>query len=119
MAMSTITIEFQNATLTTSSSQILISNGNFALDSVSALSLSGTISFSALYMTSGAINFNVESGTTFTASVVAPVSAPGGAPAIEVTNFAGVVTVTWPTSEGLQSQMVMSGDPLTLNGFAN
>jgi hypothetical protein len=119
MAMSTITINFENTSLTTTTSQILINNGNFALDTTSALTMSGTISFSALYVTSGAINFNVESGTTFNASVVTPVNAPGGAPSIEVTNFAGTVTVTWPTAQGLQTQTVMSGDPITLNGFAN
>jgi hypothetical protein len=119
MAMSTITIDFQDATLMTTSSQILIGNGNFALDPVSALSMSGTISFSSLYIASGAISFNVDSGTTFTASVTVPVSAPGGAPTIEVANFAGVVTATWPTFEGLQTEIVSSGDPLTLNGFAN
>ena len=119
MAMSTITINFQNATLTTTTSQVIITNGNFALDTTSALSMAGTINFSSLYVTSGAINFNVESGTSFTAAVVTPVNAPGGSPTIEVTNFAGTVTVTWPTSTGLQTQTVMSGDPITLNGFAN
>ena len=119
MAMSTITINFENAELTTSTSQIIITNGNFALDATSALSMSGTISFNSLYVTSGAINFNVDSGTMFTASVVTPVSAPGGAPSLEITNFAGMVTVTWPTDQGLQTQIVMSGDPITLNGFAN
>jgi hypothetical protein len=79
----------------------------------------GTISFGALYVTSGAINFNVEAGRTFNAAVVVPVDAPGGAPTIEVTNFAGSATVTWPTSSGLRIEMLVSGDPLTLNGFAN
>ena len=119
MALSTITINFQDATLTTTTSQILIGSGNFALDTTSALSMMGTINFSSLYVTSGAINVNVESGTMFTATVMVPVNAPGGAPSITVTNFAGTVTVTWPTSEGLQTQTIMSGDPITLNGFAN
>lgn len=114
---SPITINYQNATLTTTTSQVLVGAGTFALDTSSALSMSGTISFSSLYITSGAINFNVESGTQFTASIVAPVTAPGGAPTLEITNFAGTVTVTWPTSTGLQTQTVMSGDPITLNGF--
>lgn len=119
MAMSTITINFQNVALTTSTSQILITNGTFALDTTSALSMAGTINFTALYVTSGAINFNVESGTTFHATVGAPVDAAGGAPTLAVTNFSGTVTVTWPTSSGLQTQALMSGDPITLNGFAN
>lgn len=121
MAMSTITINFQNATLTTTTSQILITNGTFALDTTSSLSMSGTISFTSLYITAGAINFNVESGTSFTAAVVTPVhpTSTSNAPTLEVTNFAGTVTVTWPTPNSLQTQTVMSGDPITLNNFAS
>ncbi|PTS76782.1 hypothetical protein DBR17_14215 [Sphingomonas sp. HMWF008] len=122
MAMSTITINFQNATLTSTSSSITVSDGSFALDTTSALSMSGTISFSSLYVTSGAINFNVESGTTFNAQITAPLSAPGAPsapPSIEITNFAGTVTVTWPTATGLQTQQIMSSDALTLSGYQN
>lgn len=118
MAMSTITINYQNATLTTTTSQVIITGGNFALDTTSALTMSGTINFTSLYITSGAINFNVESGTQFAATLGAPVSTSNGAsPTLEVTNFSGTVTVTWPTASGLQTQTVMSGDPITLNGF--
>ncbi len=119
MAMSTITINFQNATLTSTSSSITVSDGTFSLDTTSALSMSGTISFSSLYVTSGAINFNVESGTTFNAQITAPLSAPSGPPSIEITNFAGTVTVTWPTATGLQTQQIMSSDALTLSGYQN
>ena len=117
MAMTPITINFQNAVVTAATLQILVSNGSFELDTVSGLSISGTIGFSSLYITTGGINFNVQSGTSFMASVVVPVSAPGGAPVLEITNFAGTVTVTWPTASGLEAQVVMSGDPITLNGF--
>jgi hypothetical protein len=119
MAMSTITINFENTTLTTSTSQVLVTGGTFALDTTSALSMSGTISFAALYITSAAINFNVSSGTSFSGQLVAPLKASGSAPSIEITNFAGTVTVTWPTAQGLQTQTVMSGDPITLNGYAS
>ncbi len=119
MAMSMITINFQNTTLTTTTSQILVQNGSFALDTTSALSMSGTLPFSSLYITSGAINFNVESGTSFAANIMVPLNAPGGAPVLEITNFAGTVIVTWPTAMGLQTRTLMSGDPITLNGFVN
>jgi len=117
--MNSITINFQNANLTTTTSQIIVTNGNFAIEASEALSMTGTINFSSIYITSGAVNFNVESGTSFNATVVVPVSASGGAPTIEVTNFAGSVVVTWPTSDGLQTQTLMAGDPITLDGFAN
>ena len=117
--MSTITINFQNAVVTMTTLQILISHGSFGLDASNDLSISGTISFSSLYITTGGINFNVDSGTSFTGSVVVPVSATGGAPVLEVANFAGAVTVTWPTANGLETEAVMSGDPITLAGFVS
>lgn len=115
----TITVNFQNAELTTTSLQIIIGGGGaFCLGRTSALSMAGTISFDALYVTSGAMNFNVQSGTTFNASVVIPVESQGSATTLAVTNFAGTVTVTWPTDTGLETQTMMSGDPTTLSGLA-
>lgn len=119
MPMSSITINFQNATLTFVNTTITITDGNFELDTMSALSISGTIAFDSLYLTSNAINFNVETGTTFNAQVAVPVSASSGAPSIEITNFAGTVTVTWPTATGLETQVIMPDSPLTLNGFVD
>lgn len=114
----TITVNFQNAEFTTTSSQIIIGGGGaFCLARTSALSMAGTISFDALYVTSGAMYFNVQSGTTFNGSVVIPIESQGSA-TLEVTNFAGIVTVTWPTDTGLETQTMMSGDPITLSGLA-
>jgi hypothetical protein len=71
-------------------------------------------------VTSDAVNFNVEPGTTFDAAVTVPVESEGPeAPAVEVTNFSGTVTVTWPTDVGLQTQVVIPGDPLTLFGLSS
>jgi hypothetical protein len=114
----TITVNFQNAELTTTSSQIIIDGGGaFCLERTSALSMAGTIAFDALYVTSGAMTFNVQSGTTFNGSVVIPIESQGFA-TLAVTNFAGTVTVTWPTDTGLETQTMMSGDPITLSGLA-
>jgi hypothetical protein len=117
----TITFNFQNTALTTTTSQILITGpASFGLGQTAALSFSGTISFNSLYMTRDALNFNVEPGTIFNAAVVVPIESEGsGSPAVEVTNFAGTVTVTWPTDVGLQTQIVLPGDPLTLFGVAS
>lgn len=119
MALSTITINFQNVVLTTGTLQILISNGSFALDPVSALSMSGTTAFSSMYVTAGAINSNVQSGTAFNATVTVAVSATGSAPVLEVGNFSGTVTVTWPTSSGLSTKPVTPRTPITLDGFVD
>lgn len=117
MALATIDINFINATLTSTTSQILIGAGSFALDTVSALSVSGTVSFNSLYLTSGALTFEAPAGTSFDCSIILPLEAGAGAPTLEITNFAGTATVTWPTASGLQTQTVTPGDPITLNGF--
>jgi hypothetical protein len=117
----TITFDFENTVLTTTTSQILISGpASFCLAQTAALTFSGTISFTSLFMTRDALDFNVESGTTFNAAVVVPVESEGaGSPSVEVTNFTGTVTVTWPTDTGFQTQTVLAGDPLTLVGLAS
>lgn len=123
MALSTITIDFQDATLTSTTSSITITDGSFELDTVSALAMSGTIAFNSLSITSGAISFDVAAGTTFNAQVSAPISAPsgmpGGAPRIEITNFAGTVTVSWPTAYGIETQQILSNDILSLSDFVS
>ena len=115
--MNTITINFQNASLTSTMSSIIITNGSIGLSAYDALSVSGTVSFSSLYITTGAINFNVDSGTAFNASLVVPVSPNAGDPTLEITNFQGMVMVMWPTANGPQAQDLMSGDPITLTGY--
>lgn len=117
--MASITVNFSNATLSSTTSSILLTGGSYGLAVADALSISGTVTFSSMYITTGAISFNVASGTSFNAQVEANVSsaAAGTPPAIEVTNFSGTVTVTWPTATGPQTQTLESGNPLTLSGY--
>lgn len=103
MSANTVTINFNNATLTSTSSQITVTGGSFCLSANDPLSMAGTVSFSSLYVTSGAVDFNVQPGTKFTAQIVLPVATSGGTPLITVSNFSGTVTVTWPTPTGLQT----------------
>jgi len=118
MAMSTITINFQNASLVTGAIAITVSNGSFALDVASAFTIWGTVDFSSLYVTPDAINFNVAAAT-IDAEICIPLSAPGGSPNISVSDFTGTVTATWPTSTGVVTQPLLSGDMVTLSGFVN
>jgi hypothetical protein len=118
--MGSINIIYQDATLTSSSSRIAIQNGSFDLTPADALSISGSVMFNSLYMTAGAMTFNVESGTVFYAAIDLPVSrsSRSGDPEVVVTNFLGSVTLTWPTASGPESQSLGSGDPITLTGYA-
>jgi hypothetical protein len=117
--MTQITINFSNVTLFSTNSSIQLTGGTYGLDVSEGLSISGTVSFSSMYVTTGAISFNVTSGTAFNAQVEAKVtsSTAGTPPSIEVTNFSGTVTVTWPTATGPQTQTIESGNPMTLSGY--
>lgn len=117
--MTQITINFSNVTLSSTNSSIQLTGGAYALDVAEGLSISGTVTFSSMYVTTGAISFNVTSGTAFNAAVQAKVTSntAGTAPQIEVTNFTGTVTVTWPTQTGPQTQTLESGNPMTLSGY--
>lgn len=86
--MTQITINYSNVTLSSTTSSIQLSGGTFDLDVVEGLSISGTVTFSSMYVTTGAIAFNVTSGTAFNAQVEAAVKSntAGQAPTIEVTN---------------------------------
>lgn len=117
--MTQITINFSNVALSSTNSAIQLTDGEFELDVAEGLSISGTLTFSSMYVTTGEISFDVTSGAAFDAAVEAKVvsDTPGTAPSIEVTNFIGTVTVTWPTSTGPETQTLESGAPLTLDGY--
>jgi hypothetical protein len=105
---------------TTNTVQFLVTGpAAWSLSSVSALSIAGTISLTSFYATRNALNMNLEPGSSLNMSVSIPIELQGlEAPAVEVTNLAGTITVTWPTNEGLQTQALVAGDPITLYGLA-
>lgn len=115
-----ITLYFNNTNLTSTTMSILVNNAVYTLESQTQMVMTGSIAFSALYMTTGMISFSVPSGTTFTGSITVVVSQTGAGspPTIEVTNFAGQVSVQWPVSSGPpQTQYLTSGEPMTLSNF--
>ncbi len=119
--MPNITISFQNATLTSSTTSIELVGATYALQTSVAVSLSGTVTFSSFTLYAAAMNFNVASGTVFTAQVTTPISVTSSTttPSIEVTNFSGTVQVTWPTATGSQTQAATSGEALFLSNISS
>jgi hypothetical protein len=116
-----ITVSFQNAQLTSSTTSILLQGATYVLQTSNAISLAGTVTFSSFTLFSAAMNFNVTSGTAFNAQVTTPINVtdPSTTPSIEVTNFSGTVQVTWPTPTGSQTQALTSGEPLFLSNIAS
>lgn len=117
--MASITINFTNATLSSTNTSLQLTDGTYGLDVADALSVSGTVTFTSMYVTTGAISFNVASGTSFNAQVEAMVASTnaGTPPSIEVTNFTGTVTVSWPTAQGIKTEQLTSSNSLTLSGY--
>jgi hypothetical protein len=105
---------------TTTAVQFLISGAAaWSLSSVDALSINGTFPISSLYATRNALNLGLSPGSALNCAITVPVEAQAAeAPWVEVTNLTGTITVTWPTDTGLQTQVLVAGNPLTLYGLA-
>ncbi|HXC55139.1 MAG TPA: hypothetical protein VNU97_07585 [Rhizomicrobium sp.] len=116
-----ITIQYQNATFTTTAASIVIGNGTCVLGSNSYFSMSGTFTFSTLNVSSGLISIdNTSPGIAANGTVTIPLSAPGGAPTITANNFSGTAIVTWPTTnQGPQNEQLTPGQQITLNNFGS
>lgn len=118
-ALSNVTFNVSGEATTNTVQFLLSGGGAWSLSSVSAFSINGTFPLNYLYATRNALNLGLTPGTAlnFTASI--PIEDQGTeAPAVEVTNLSGTITVTWPTDEGLQTQSLVAGNPITLNGLA-
>jgi hypothetical protein len=104
----------------TSTVQFLVSGGGaWSLSSVSALSISGALSITDLFATRDALNLGLPPGSSLNCTVSIPIEdQESGAPMVEVTNLSGTITVTWPTDSGLQTQVLVAGDPTPLYGLA-
>jgi hypothetical protein len=120
-ALTTVTFNiYGEATATTV--QFLLSGGGAAwsLSSVSALSINGTFPITSLYATRNALSLGVPPGSSLASTISIPIEhQESEPPVVVVTNLSGTITVTWPTEDGLQTQTLLAGDPITLNGLAS
>jgi hypothetical protein len=119
-ALSTVTFNIYGEAVTTTV-QFLLSGGGAAwsLSSVSALSINGTFPITSLYATRNALSLGLPPGSSLASTISIPIEPQGtDAPVVEVTNVSGTITVTWPTDDGPQTQTLVAGDPITLNGLA-
>lgn len=117
-SLSTVTFNVQ-ANATTDMVDFLVSGGaTWSLDTVRALTLTGTIPIISIYATRSALSLGFPPGSTLEFTATFPIMASGSeTPVVEVTNFSGTITVAWPTLTGPEFQTVLPGDPLPLNGL--
>lgn len=118
-ASTLVTFEISGEATTNSVQFIVSGSAAWSLGSVDALSISGTIPITGLYAARNALSMELAPGSSLNLSVSIPIEyQEADAPTVEVTNLSGIVTVTWPTDSGPQTQTLLAGDPITLDGLA-
>lgn len=118
---SSIQIQFQQAKFTSTSASITVGNGTIVVTANQSISFGATIPFETLTISNSSVSFrnNALPDVTVYGTVGIPISsAASGSPTITVNGFSGSITVTWPSNTGGQTQTIVPGDPITLNGFA-
>jgi hypothetical protein len=112
-----IVFTFSSAEPTSNSIQMRLLGSNFSIGRYTGLSFSISTPISSFEATSTTLYMGLFSGTTFTGTVTDLIQfQPGASPAVEVTNFTGTVSVSWPTNDGPETQILTPGEPLALSG---
>ena len=116
-----ITLSFQMAKFTGSTSSITVGGGTIVLQAQAnqSLAMLGTFPFANLSVTSGAISIEGQPGATVNGNISFAVNATSNAPTVTVTNFGGTASMSWPSNAGGGFRVVSPGDPVTLDGFSN
>lgn len=117
-----VVVTFTGAVATTNSVKVgLVENSaHYTLASSQGVAVNGTFTFNTLSITQNAVLFGVAAGATFTGTVTLDVTPnqPNGTPVILVSNLTvDSATVTYPTNDGPETQVLTPGQELTLSGF--
>lgn len=117
-----VVVTLTGATATTNSVKIALveNSAHYGLAAAQGVQINGTFAFNTLSITQNAVQFGVSPGASFTGAVTLNVipNAPSGAPSILVSNLdVDSATVTYPTNDGPETQMLTPGQELTLSGF--
>jgi len=117
-----VVVTFTGATATTNSVKIgLVENSaHYTLASSQGVSVNGTFTFNTLSITQNAVVFGVSPGAAFTGTLTLDVvpNAANVPPSLLVSNLnVDSATVTYPTNDGPETQVLTPGQELTLSGF--
>uniref|UniRef100_B0T4K3 Uncharacterized protein n=1 Tax=Caulobacter sp. (strain K31) TaxID=366602 RepID=B0T4K3_CAUSK len=117
-----VVVTFTGAVATTNSVKVgLVENSaHYTLASSQGVAVNGTFTFNTLSVTQNAVLFGVAAGATFTGTITLDVTPnqPNGTPVILVSNLTvDSATVTYPTNDGPETQVLTPGQELTLSGF--
>ncbi len=117
-----VVVTFTGAVATTNSVKIgLVDNSaHYTLAASQGVAVNGAFTFSSLSITQNAVLFGVGAGATFTGTVTLDVTPnqPNGTPVLLVSNLTvDSASVTYPTNDGPETQVLSPGQELTLSGF--
>ena len=116
-----ISLNFFNAITTTSSMKVsLVDNSaSCRLDPSEGVWINGTLSFNSLSITQTQIVFGVAPGTQLNAAITLNVIPYGSSPPVILVSNLNVdsATVTYPTDQGPETQVLIPGEEMVLSGF--
>lgn len=117
-ANSEVTFNIMSGEATTTTIGFILTGAAWSLGSGTGLSFAGTAPITDFLATRSVLTMGLPVGAPLNLELSVPIEYQGEAREVEVTNVVGSITVTWPTESGLQTQTLVAGDPITLDGLA-
>lgn len=118
-----VTINFAGGAASASLVQIVVERGEFALGLNDGLATGSGCAFPNISIGSCSLSFATASGGIFDGTLTLGLQWSGPHPAILLSNLdpsphGNPATITWPTAQGPETQILTPGTPLTLSGIA-
>jgi len=116
-----VTIDFGGGTASAGIVRIAVEQAQVALGLNEGVATGIGGSFTNIAILAGAVSFATAAGGTFGGTLTLMLQWSGQDPAVTLDNLSfahgNAATITWPTADGQQTQILTPGNPLTLNGI--
>lgn len=117
-----VTINFAGGSATSPGVEVVLTDCEIAPGTNAGVTVAMASALTNIAITSSQIMISTAVGSQFSGSVAIQISWDSGRmPVLTLSNLQtstkGPATVTWPTAAGLQTQILVSGDPLSLPGI--
>jgi hypothetical protein len=117
-----VTINFAGGTASTDLVQVLVEHAQVALGLNEGVATGIDFAFTNISICPGAVSFATAAGGTFDGTLTLALQWSGQNPAIMLNNLVPAphgnpATITWPTTQGQETQILTPGTPLTLSGI--
>ncbi|MDF2385708.1 hypothetical protein JMG10_29855 [Nostoc ellipsosporum NOK] len=116
-----VTINFAGGVASTNLVQVILGQAVLALESVRG-ALADVMGFTNMTVHPAQVTFATPSGGAFVGTLALTLSWNGEDPTVTLDNLVpsahgGPATITWPTANGPETQILTTGNALTLSGI--